>query len=431
MTIRHQRVRAAAVGLGSTCLLAAGCTVSPPRPAADKILVRDDAPIFDQRFRDLEPDEVELSRFWVEREPGDPEAPVPLHSRTVADLVDGLSGGVVNLYTRILQEREARIGIEPADLLPFRIPVVSALLDFVPFSLPVPFRTEARSLGSAFLINGQGYLLTNAHVVLNATDIQVVRSGDREEIPARIIGLDLVTDTALLHMEPRPDMPVLPLGDSDALAVGEMVIAVGNPLGLNHTVTSGLVSAKERIIPGDRPQILDYLQTDSAINPGSSGGPLINLRGEVVGINTAIIERAQAIGFAIPIEIVKRVMPLLVVGKTDRGWFGASARPLEPGEAGRLGVDNPNAVFVTEVEPGSPAAAADLQVGDLVVAVGGHEIDSFVAMHRHLLGLLPGAELRLTIARAGERIEISSVLIEKPKPTPRGPRGPRRRTHGS
>jgi len=316
--------------------------------------------------------------------------------------------GVVNIYTRVIEERQARIGIEPAQLLPFRIPVVSRVLEVVPFTVPIPFRTEAFSLGSGFVINDRGYLLTNAHVVRNATDIRVVRAGRRDEIPARIIGIDPVTDTALLRMEPQPDLRVLPLGDSDALRVGELVIAVGNPLGLNHTVTSGLVSAKERIVPGPETLILDFLQTDSAINPGSSGGPLLNLRGEVVGINTAIVEEAQSIGFAIPIDTAKLVMPLLVLGRTTRGWFGASARPFEPGEGAAGGV------AIGEVTPGSPAEAAGLRVGDLITSVNGAPVTGFVAFRRRLLPLLPGDELVLGVLRAGERLELRGRLAEPP-----------------
>jgi serine protease Do len=207
-------------------------------------------------------------------------------------------------------------------------------------------------------------------------------------------------------------MSVLPLGDSEALDVGELVIAIGNPLGLNHTVTSGMISAKERIVPAEQGSLLDYLQTDSAINPGSSGGPLLNLRGEVVGINTAIVSDAQNIGFAVPIDTVKRVIPLLISGTSERGWFGASARPVGLDEARDLG--HANAVIIDAVVDGSPAARAGVQPDDVVLRIEGEDVRDFIAFRRQLLGLRPGQPFRMTLERSGERIEITSVLDARP-----------------
>jgi len=392
----------------------AACSVVPPRQPVEKPLVSDEAPIFDQSFRDIELGDLELRDFWIEAEPTDESEQVPLHHRTVVELVDRTRNGVVNIYTRIVEERTALFGISPNDLLPIRIPLLSAVFDVVPWKVPIPFRTEGVSLGSGFLINRHGFILTNAHVVFNATDIQVVFSEHQEELPARIVGMDRLTDTALLRVETDSPLTALPLGDSDQLSVGEMVIAVGNPLGLNHSVTSGLVSAKERTVPGPETQLLDFLQTDSAINPGSSGGPLLNLRGEVVGINTAIATDAQSIGFAIPINTVKQVMPLLVVNRTERGWFGVTARPLAPGEARRLGHASPRGIIVESVAAGSPAQASGVEPGDLIVRVGDREIDSFVLLSRHLLRLRPGDEIRVTLSRGGELVDITSTLIEDP-----------------
>jgi serine protease Do len=392
----------------------AACSVTPPRQPAEKPLVSDDAPIFDRSFQDIELGDLELADFWIEAEPATGNEEVPLHHRTVVELVERTRDGVVNIYTRVLQERKALFGISPNDLLPIRIPLLSAVFDIVPWKVPIPFRTEGFSLGSGFLINPYGFILTNAHVVFNATDVQVVFSGRQEELPATIVGMDRLTDTALLRIETDSPLNALPLGDSDGLSVGEMVVAVGNPLGLNHSVTSGLVSAKERVVPGARTQLLDFLQTDSAINPGSSGGPLLNLRGEVVGINTAIASDAQSIGFAVPINTVKEVMPLLIVNRTERGWFGVTARPLAPGEARQLGYANPRGIIVESVAHGSPAEASGVQPGDLIVRVGDREIDSFVLLSRHLMRLLPGDEIRVTLLRGGDLVDITSTLIENP-----------------
>jgi serine protease Do len=410
-----------AAGIGRSTLLwliplvaLAACSVTPPQQLAEKPLVRDDAPIFDQTFRNIALGDLELADFWIEAESVSGEDTVPLHHRTVADLVEQTRDGVVNIYTRVLQEQKALFGISPNELLPIRIPLLSAVFDIVPWKVPIPFQTEGFSLGSGFLINPYGFILTNAHVVFNATDIQVVFSGRREEAPATIVGMDRLTDTALLRIETDFPLRPLPLADSDDLSVGEMVVAVGNPLGLNHSVTSGVVSAKERVIPGPQTQLLDLLQTDSAINPGSSGGPLLNLRGEVVGINTALISDAQSIGFAVPINTVKEVLPLLIVNRTQRGWFGVTARPLEPGEAKQLGYANPRGIFVENVAAGSPAEASGIETGDLIVRVGDQEIDSFVRLSRQLLRLLPGDEIRVTLFRRGDLIDITSTLVETP-----------------
>jgi len=397
--------------LGLLALLG-GCTVVARD--SGRALVSEDAPVFDTRFRDIDPDDLDLSTFWIE---GTAEAPgdaIPIHHRTYANIVETVSDGIVNLYTTVIHEREARLGIDPTDLLPIRIPIVTPLLEFLPFQMPIPYQLEGLSLGSGFLINEGGFILTNAHVVRNATDIRVVRSKNREEYPARIVGIDLPTDIALLRIEPQADMKVLPLGDSGALDVGEIVVAVGNPLGLNHTVSSGLISAKERIVGGVEASLVDYLQTDSAINPGSSGGPLLNLHGEVVGINTAIASDAQNIGFAIPIDTAKSVMPILISGRTERGWFGASARPAEPGEAEELGHPNPSAVVVDNVVERSPASEAGVRIDDLILRVGDQEVTDFIAFRRLLIGMRPGQTLELTLLREGALIEIRSTLTERP-----------------
>lgn len=392
----------------------AGCSVGPPRHPAEKTLVSEDAPIFDRTFRDIALRELDLSKFWIEATPAGDDEPVPVHQGTVAELVERTRDGVVNIYTRVLHEREALFGVSPNELLPIRIPVLSAVFDIIPFKVPIPFQSEGFSLGSGFLINQHGFILTNAHVVFNATDIRVVFSESQKEFAAHIVGMDRLTDTALLRIEADTALTPLPLGDSEALRVGEMVVAVGNPLGLNHTVTSGLVSAKERIVPGPETRMLDFLQTDSAINPGSSGGPLLNLRGEVVGINTAIIADAQSIGFAVPINVVKEVMPLLIVNRTERGWFGVTARPLEPGEAEQRGYPKPHGIVVEDVERGSPADVSGVEKGDLIVRLDDREIDNFVMLSRHLLRLLPGDEIRVTLFRSGELIEVTSTLVENP-----------------
>ena len=336
-----------------------------------------------------------------------------IHSSTFADVAEQVKGGVVNIYTRNLEEKEAHVGVSPNDII--RIPLLSNLFDIIPFKVPIPFQSEGYSLGSGFIINEQGYILTNAHVIHNATDIRVVLSERRKEYAARIVGADRVTDTALIRIEPDHLLTVLPLGNSDRLRIGEMVLAIGNPLGLRHSVTSGIVSATERISPGLNEKLLDFIQTDSAINPGSSGGPLVNLHGEVVGINTAVVSKAHSIGFAIPINTVKKVMPMLVLGKTERGWLGVQAVPLMPNKAFELKYPHEGGVLVVSVEKESPAEKSGLQPDDIIMALNGHPVGRFLLLRRELLSLSPGVKLKLSVFRNGKVLEIESTLEKKEK----------------
>ncbi|HIJ19737.1 MAG TPA: PDZ domain-containing protein, partial [Deltaproteobacteria bacterium] len=206
-----------------------------------------------------------------------------------------------------------------------------------------------------------------------------------------------------------------PLGSSDNLKIGEMVLAIGNPLGLQHTVTSGIISAKGRIAHELNDQLVDFLQTDSAINPGSSGGPLLNLDGAVVGINTAVISEAQSIGFAIPIDTVKEVMSMLVLDETERGWLGVKAVPLPLEKAAQLLYPDDWGILVVEVEKGSPAEEAGIKPDDIIIELDKHSLKSFLLFRRKLLGMTPGYTMHLTIFRNGATIEISSTLAKKEK----------------
>jgi len=390
-----------------------GCSVSQSAKQADKILVTSESPIFDKRFESVSLKDIDLENFWVHGDSSDDREPVPLDNHTFSRITGKVKQAVVNIYTIRIEERDVKFGISPNDLLPIRIPIVSNILDIIPFQVPIPFKSEGFSLGSGFLINREGYILTNAHVISNAVNIHVVLAEGKKEYPAKIIGIDRLTDTALIKIEPDFVPTVLPFGDSDKLQMGEMVLAIGNPLGFQHSVTSGLISAKERATPHAGNRYTNFLQTDSAINPGSSGGPLINLHGEVVGINTAIVEQAQLIGFAIPINTVKGVMGMLIIGKTERGWFGAHASPITAEEALELNYTESEGMLIKGVEKDSPAEQSGLQINDIITGFNKEPITSLSIFRRKLLTLIPGQEIHLTIFRDGKTFEITSTLARK------------------
>lgn len=394
-------------------LMGYGCAAPSKLKVNEKTTAETDAPIFDKRFSELSFKDIDLSDFWVEG--GDPEGrpTIPIHNHTIAELVDEVKDGVVNLYTfqRVQSEVDSDRSEDTHEASPNSF--ISKFLKIFRIPEPIPSRIKGFSLGSGFIINANGYILTSAHVIENATDIRVVLFEGRAEYPAKIIGIDRLTDSALIKIEAGARLKWLPLGDSDSLKTGEMVIAVGNPFGLRHTVTSGIVSARERVAPQARKAYLGFIQTDSAINPGSSGGPLLNLYGEVVGINTAVVLKAQSIGFAIPINTIKEVMPMLVLGKTERGWFGVKAVPVDPLSAVALGYPSEGGGLIVGVEKGSPAEKAGLKRKDIIVKLNGKPLINFMIFRRKLLGFVPGHVIHLTIFRGGQFREVTSTLVRR------------------
>ena len=233
---------------------------------------------------------------------------------------------------------------------------------------------KQRSLGSGFIIDKEGYIVTNNHVIEDADKIKVkLKNG--KEFDAEIVGRDSNTDIALIKIKSKNNLSVLKLGDSDALKVGQWVVAIGSPFGLEHTVTAGIVSAKGRII-GSGPYD-DFIQTDASINPGNSGGPLINMKGEVIGINTAIIASGQGIGFAIPINHAKKIIDQLKSsGEVTRGWLGIGIQDISEGLAEYYGIKEGKGVLVTEIFPGDPADEAGIKPKDIVLSVNGKKVEN-------------------------------------------------------
>ncbi len=272
---------------------------------------------------------------------------------------------------------------------------------------------KQRSLGSGFIINKEGYILTNVHVVEDVDEIKITLS-NKKEFEAKLVGKDPKTDIALIKIDSWKELPVVRLGDSDKLEVGEWVLAIGNPFALEHTVTSGIVSAKGRVL-GSGPYD-DFIQTDASINPGNSGGPLFNLRGEVIGINTAIIPEGQGIGFAIPINMAKDVLrDLKEKGEVTRGWLGLVIQKVTPGLAKSFGLKEPAGALISEVVPGSPADKAGLQQGDVVTRFAGEKIDNYSDLSRLAAKNRPGSKVKLQILRNGVLKTLTAILGTFPK----------------
>ena len=245
-------------------------------------------------------------------------------------------------------------------------------------STPWAESPEGRGQGSGFVITADGYVLTNNHVVENAERITVSTS-DNRVFPAWVVGLDPATDVALLKLQGATDLALLPLGDSRQLSVGDWVVAIGSPLGLSRTVTAGIISATGRrdVNPGHRKMYSNFIQTDASINPGNSGGPLLNTRGEVVGINTAINRLGQGIGFAIPVNMIKTILPnLRDEGFVARSWIGINIQELDLNLARSFGLKRARGALVTHIVSGSPGAKAGLEVGDVILSFDGQEIKS-------------------------------------------------------
>lgn len=269
---------------------------------------------------------------------------------------------------------------------------------------------KQRSLGSGFVIDKEGYILTNNHVVEKASSIKV-KLTDGKEYEAKVIGKDAKTDLALIKINARNSLPVAALGDSDKLEVGDWVLAIGNPFGLEQTVTTGIVSAKGRVI-GQGPYD-DFIQTDASINPGNSGGPLFNLKGEVVGINTAIVSGGHGIGFAIPINVAKALLTQLKTkGRVTRGWLGVVIQRVTPELAKNFGLKDSEGALVSDVMEGSPAAKSDIRRGDVIVSFDGQKIQEMDQLPRLVAATEVGKKAKLGFIRDGKHFEVDTVVGE-------------------
>jgi serine protease Do len=286
--------------------------------------------------------------------------------------------------------------------------------------------TGKTSIGTGFIIHKAGFIITNQHVVRDVVDLRV-RLYDGRELPACVVGADTPTDIALLKVEPPAPLPILPLGDSEAVRVGEPVVAIGNPFGFNHSVTAGIVSAKERVV--DRASLHEareqdnysfFIQTDASINVGNSGGPLLDTAGAVIGISAAFwsghpLQPAQGIGFAIPINIAKALLPRLhEKGGATRAVLGVDAQPIDPALEAALKLPSARGALIASVGKGSPAEAAGLEPGDVVVGWAGTPVATSEDLKIDAQLSVPGVRVKVALLRDGKRIERDVVLRAAP-----------------
>ena len=320
----------------------------------------------------------------------------PARRSLVVEAVEKASPAVVNVSTeQIVEQRRS----------PFPFPQDPFFEEFFrDFVDPRPRRFKTTSLGSGVIVAADGTIMTNVHVIERASRVRVTLN-DQREFDATPVGADTDADIAILRVKAGDDLPHIPFGSSADLMIGETVIAIGNPFGLSHTVTTGVVSAVGRSLHDEDRTYSDFIQTDASINPGNSGGPLLDIKGELIGINTAIYGKAQGIGFAIPVDRAQRVMKDLVsYGEVRHAWVGLVVQNLTPDLAQHFGVRR--GVVVAQVEPKSPAQAAGIARGDAVTKVDGREVASREEFEQRIEDHAEGDRLTLTLRREGRDEDV-------------------------
>ena len=352
--------------------------------------------------------------------PGTTPAPAA-SSTTSTSSMDDIQRAFVRVSERV---RPAVVNIATAHFLRRQRPrggdEGQGLRDFYEryFGQMPPGDRERAGVGSGVIIDDQGHILTNLHVIKRADEI-TVRLDNKRELAGKVVGTDTKTDLAVIQI-PADGVVAAPLGDSDKIRVGEWAIAIGSPFGLEETVTVGVVSAMGRSEVGIVPYE-NFIQTDASINPGNSGGPLLNVRGEVIGINTAILSTGQGIGFAIPINVARRVAGALIAkGRVVRGWLGVSLQPVSDELAETLGSQKGKGAVVARVLPGSPAAKAGLSPNDVIVGVGNVAVEDLQHLQRLVLDAPVDRPLTLKVLRKGKEVAVAVTIAEAPPDRPGG-----------
>src|SRR5438105_5024327 len=297
------------------------------------------------------------------------------------------------------------------------------------FGIPAPGEGQrgnvppARGAGSGFIINSDGYILTNTHVVANADEV-TVRLTDRREFPAKVIGADERTDVAVIKIS-ATNLPIVKLGDPSRVKPGQWVLAIGSPFGFENSATAGIISATSRSVPGEN--YVPFIQTDVAVNPGNSGGPLFNMAGEVIGINSQIFSRTggfMGVSFAIPIDVARNVEEQLIkTGRVVRGRIGVTIQDVNAQLAESFGLERPHGALVSSVEKDGPAAHAGIAAGDVILGVGGHAIERYGELSGAIAAMRPGLDATLSVWRNGKGQSINvrvAELKEQPQLTARG-----------
>ena len=387
-TIGMERVlRACAASVLLATMLA--CTVSrsgPPGQVESVRMTRATAPQGERG--------APLESFWQEGSRPHESQPIPITSTLYASIAEEINPSVVTIFTR---SKVGGVG-DPLGLFFFQLPIPG---------LGIPgLGREAKSLGSGFIISQDGYVVTNAHVV-RAQKLEVFLQDSNEAVAARVVGYQRVLDIALLRIPPSSELTVAPLGDSDTVRTGDFILAIGNPFGLRHTVTTGNVSAVQRHVPISRRTTSPhgFIQIDAPINPGNSGGPLLNLHGEVVGINTAILSTSGGsigIGFAVPINYAKEFLPRLRRdGKADLAYLGVKIGEVTEAIATSKNLSgSPRGALVVEVVEKTPAERAGLRAGDIILSFNNRPVASDAALLPMALASVPGRRIPLVVWRA-------------------------------
>lgn len=342
------------------------------------------------------------------RTPFTPKVPAQIieTSKAFSEIASAVSPSVVNISTTKVVRRET---------VPFsEDPFFDLFKPFHDFGLPKKWKEQ--SLGSGVVVSEDGYIITNNHVIEQSEDIRVTLY-DKRSFKGTVVGSDPKTDIAVVKVSAR-NLPTLTWGDSDKLQVGEFVLAIGNPFGLSHTVTMGIISAVGRANVGIA-DYEDFIQTDAAINPGNSGGPLVNIKGELIGINTAIFSRSggyQGIGFAVPSNMARLVIDqLMKKGKIIRGWLGVTIQDITPELSQKFGLKDSKGALIGDISKGSPAEKAGLLRGDVILEFNGKDIRSVGALRNMVSQSKVGSQVKVKILRNGKEYDVTAVIAELPK----------------